>query len=64
MKRIRHFLFGCSGHVDREIDAFGIEWIGLRCATCGKLNPKALSVVQCTEAGRQAVNAEFEGMSS
>lgn len=46
MRRLRHFLFGCFGHVGREIDANGVEWIGLRCVHCGRLRHKSLSEVQ------------------
>lgn len=28
----------CGGFVDHETDAHGVNWVGLRCATCAKLH--------------------------
>lgn len=56
MHRLTHWLFGCAGWVDRETDRYGVEWIGLRCAKCGRLKSKTIGCVQAfralTDGGR------------
>lgn len=45
MARLHHWLFGCFGHTEHEMDANGVWWIGLRCHRCGKLASKSRSAV-------------------
>lgn len=56
-ERLKHFLTGCRGWPDHEVDADGVNWIGLRCVQCGKLKSKTLSRFQSTEAGRRALGS-------
>jgi len=46
LRRVMCRLSLCAGHVDHETDANGVQWIGLRCATCGQLNAPIKSAYQ------------------
>jgi hypothetical protein len=46
LRNFRHWLFGCAGHIEHEMDRYGVWWLGLRCQHCGRLKGKTLSAIQ------------------
>jgi hypothetical protein len=45
-ERLWHWLFGCRGWIEHEMDSSGVWWIGMRCRTRSVVNdppPFALS---------------------
>lgn len=54
---ILHWIVGCYGHTDREIDRDGVEWIGMRCVQCNKFKLLSPSVVQ-SERGWDALERQ------